>query len=526
LQEIERASWPAPVPPKGSKRRIFRARRIWIALAAMVALVLTTAGAYLGYLNTLPTTVSLNVTNGQKEVAADAPVDLTFNRPVAADALKKALSVTPVTEWTLTSISGQTKYQWSPTKPLADLTTYTLTMKQFEDTTKHQVRASRWTFTTTIVPRVVSVTASDIGPVTDGAEVTPGAQITLTFNDAMVPSTVKVSAGTQPAGLTWAADSRSASMSTRGIPSGPLVLQLAAGAKDSTGHSVKDSWTLVTGLYYHDREHTTALKYPALIQVPNDEFARDQDGLQAADLVFEYLAEGGITRLTAIYSNAPDMIGPIRSSRLVSLKIGRHYEGLLFQSGESQVTQAAAGGDPVPQFFETTGYTFRSGSRIAPDNLMIAGDNVKRAEQNYFPNLPGFAIPKARPAGLTGGTPAATINVDEHNSTYSYDPVMGTYQKREEGHLYLDAHTRQQLRIEMLIVFHTTETQLAIGDGHGSFLHDFDLSTTGKADIYYKGQRYAGTWSGSDAHSPITFALANGQALPLPPGLVWIDVTQ
>src|SRR4029077_4791072 len=171
---------------------------------------------------------------------------------------------------------------------------YTLSLKQIEDTTKHMVRASKWTFTTTIVPHVVSVTASDIGPVTDGAEVTPGAQITLTFNDVMLPSTVKVSAATQPATMTWAADYRSASMSTRGIPSGPLVLQLAAGAKDSTGHTVTDTWTLVTGLYYHDREHTTPLKYPALIQVPNDEFARDQDGLQAADLVFEYLAEGGI----------------------------------------------------------------------------------------------------------------------------------------------------------------------------------------------------------------------------------------
>jgi hypothetical protein len=137
----------------------------------------------------------------------------------------------------------------------------------------------------------------------------------------------------------------------------------------------KPSWTLDSGLDYRDREHTIALKYPALIQVPNDVGALDQDGLQAADIVFEYLAEGGITRLTAVFGTAPDLIGPMRSSRLVSLKIARHYKGLLFQSGESAVTQGAAGADPVPQFGHRRVH-LRTNSRYAPDNQMITGDGV------------------------------------------------------------------------------------------------------------------------------------------------------
>jgi hypothetical protein len=311
-------------------------------------------------------------------------------------------------------------------------------------------------------------------------------------------------------------------MPTSGIPSGPLVLGLAAGAKDSAGRAVRQAWTLDTGLYYRDGEHTVALKYPALIQVPNDEFAVDQDGLQAADVVFEYLAEGGITRLTAAFDNAPDVIGPMRSSRLVSLKIARHYKGLLFQSGESAVTQAAAGTDPVPQFFDTVGYMFRTGTRAAPDNLMISGDGVNRAEQQ-FPNIAAFVIPKARPA-LAGGNPTSRIVVDEHNSSYTYDPIFGTYQKNELGHNYKDAHLGQPLRIEMLIVLHSQESLLPIGDGHGSYIHDFNLDGSGTAQIFYKGQGYSATWASTDRNGPLTFSY-NGQALTLPPGLVWIDVT-
>lgn len=476
----------------------------------------------MAYLNTLPTTLSLNISNGQREVPADQHIQLSFDRSVTLASVESHFSITPAVDGAIVSVSGDRTYEWIPAKPLTDLTRYTITVTSFHDTSNHKVTGGRWLFTTTIVPRIVSVTMPDGSTVTNGLEIMPGSQLTFNWNDAMDASTVKLSVGAQPANLTWAKDGRSAALATSGIPSGPLVLKLAAGAKDQTGHVVKSAWTLDTGLYYRDREHTIALKFPALIQVPNDSNAVDQDGLQAADMVFEYLAEGGITRLTAIYDNAPDIIGPMRSSRLVSLKIARHYRGLLFQSGESAVTASAAGQDPVPQFFDTIGYTFRTNSRYAPDNLMISGDAVNRAEQR-FSGIAAFSVPKQRP-DLTGGSPATRVTVSEHDSTYTYDPVMGTYQKVEAGHAYSDAHLGAPLRIEMLIVLHTQESLLPIGDGHGSFIHDYNLDGTGKVDVYYKGLVYAGVWASPDNHSPLTLSLG-GYPVPMPPGLVWVDVT-
>jgi Protein of unknown function (DUF3048) N-terminal domain/Protein of unknown function (DUF3048) C-terminal domain/Bacterial Ig-like domain len=528
LPQTERPSWPAPAPSRrrgrgpGRGRSGFRFTRGWIALGVVVALALTAGGGYMAYLNTLPTTVSLSVANGQKEVPSDAHIALNFNRSVTLADLESHFTIKPAAAGAIVSVSGQTNYVWIPAKPLADLTTYTITVTSFTDVSKRKVAGGRWSFTTTIVPRIVSVTMPDGAAVTNGLEIMPGSQLSFNWNDAMDPSTVKLSLGAQPATLAWAKDDRSAAVSTSGIRSGPLVLKLAAGAKDQTGHVVRGAWVLDTGLYYRDREHTIALKFPALIQVPNDADAVDQDGLQAADVVFEYLAEGGITRLTAVYGTAPDLVGPMRSSRLVSLKIARHYRGLLFQSGESAVTRSAAGQDPVPQFFDTIGYTFRTNSRYAPDNLMISGDGVNRAEQRY-PGIAAFTVPKARP-DLTGGSPVTRVTVNEHDSTYTYDPMMGTYQKTEAGHTYRDAHLGAPLHIEMLIVLHTQESLLSIGDGHGSYIHDYNLDGTGKADVYYKGLTYVGVWGSADGHSPLTLTLG-GNPVPMPPGLVWIDVT-
>ncbi|MGH7764448.1 MAG: DUF3048 domain-containing protein [Candidatus Dormibacteraceae bacterium] len=496
-----------------------------MAVGLTLLVLLVSVGAYLAYLNTLPTTVTSNFKSGQKDVPTDGRVLLDFSRPVAIAAVKAAFSITPATDGSIMPISGDAHYAWTPAKPLAELTTYTVAMKPIYDVGHHRVNAAQWTFTTIIVPRITSVDGPAGTPLTDGMEIDPGSTLKLTFNDVMETDTIKVTIGTQVAALKWATDGRSATLSTAGIPSGPITLSMAPGGRDQTGHPIPSAFAMKAGIYYHDREHTTALKYPALIQIPNDEFARDQNGLQAAGVIFEYLAEGGITRLTAIFDNAPDLIGPMRSSRFISLKIARHYKGLLFQSGESQATAARAAQEPTPQFFDTIGYQFRTGARIAPDNLMITGTAVQAAQQNYFSSIPAFTVPKARPVLPAGGSLGTKITVDEHYSVYAYDPVTGTYSKTEEGHPYKDASSGQPLHIEMLIILHTTEQLLDVGDGHGAHIHDFDLDTSGAIQLFYKGLGYSGTWASTDSHGPLTFSV-NGQPVNLPPGLVWIDVTQ
>ena len=491
----------------------------------VVLVVLVGVGAFLAYQNTLPTSVTTNIKNGQKDVPTDGSFSLAFSRSVSLQVVEAAFSIDPATDGSITSVGGDTQYAWTPAKPLSELTTYTIELKPILDLSGHHVNGGQWKFTTIIVPRVTAITLPDGTALKDGMEIDPSSSLKLVFNDAMDPATIKATIGGQSATLKWADDDRSATVSTAGMASGPLTVQIASGGHDQSGHTFAAGFTVQTGIYWHDHEHTIALRYPALIQIPNDEFARDQNGLQAADIVFEYLAEGGITRLTGVFEHAPDVIGPMRSARFISLKLGRHYRGLLFQSGESAATRAREASDPTPQFFDTIGYQYRTNARYAPDNLMINGNRVAAAEGLY--GIAAYTIPKARPnLPPDQGTGGTSISVAEHYSTYAYDPVTGTYQKTEEGHHYLDASLKQPLRIEMVIILHTREQLLDVGDGHGAHIHDFDLDTTGAINVFYKGKGYKGTWRSVDSHGPLVFTLDTGQAVSLPPGLVWIDVTQ
>ena len=85
------------------------------------------------------------------------------------------------------------------------------------------------------------------------------------------------------------------------------------------------------------------LNAPLLIQVENLYQARPQSGLSTADVVYEYQTEGGISRFTGIWFTRPptsDLVGPVRSARLIDLRLLQIYGGALLFSGASNYTLA------------------------------------------------------------------------------------------------------------------------------------------------------------------------------------------
>src|SRR6202011_614704 len=113
---------------------------------------------------------------------------------------------------------------------------------------------------------------------------------------------------------------------------------------------------------------------PALVQVENSPDSRPHSGLQNANIVYEYLTEGGITRFTAIYMapSGGDKIGPVRSARLVALRLVNSYQGDLFYSGASDHVLGIIKDTQVPAIDENSDggiYMSRDRSRQAPHNL-------------------------------------------------------------------------------------------------------------------------------------------------------------
>ena len=486
-------------------------------IALLITACLLVSGCALGR---QPLPVTLNVKDKQVEVPIDQALRFDFNTAVGLTTAAAHISFSPAIQGDFELLPGGASISFEPLA-WAENTTYKVTVTSFNDLKGNPIGARSWTFKTTVVPRVESLHDDAGNPLGPGLEVEQGAHVNLVFNTAMSQTATTVTANGQPAQLTWSADGLSAAVSTAGMAVGPLTLALTAG-EDLAKHLAPAGWQVTLDVAYVVHIQTTHLPYPMLVQIPNDGYgARPQVGIQAAAMVFEYQTEGGITRLTALYTDVPAVVGPTRSARRISLRLTRHYHANLFLSGMSNDLHNFLNANPVPTTWDNPPGFYREPSRVAPNNLMLRGDAVA-AEGG---KLPAYAPLNLGVPALASPTPSTTFSVAEHDSNYGYDANTGTYTKIEDGDTMTDASLNKPDQIFMVLVLHTHEFLVPdIENGCCTHGRDFDLDSGGALDIYYRGQHATGSWSSPDPNSPLDFKNNAGQELALPHGLVWVDV--
>ncbi|HVC99831.1 MAG TPA: DUF3048 domain-containing protein [Candidatus Dormibacteraeota bacterium] len=488
------------------------------ALAITVCLLSAACG-----LGKTATPVVLNVKNKQVEVPINQILRFDFGTAVDGSVAEAHISFKPAIEGAFTVLPGAAALTFEPLSWLEG-TTYQVRITSFNSLKDTPLAAESWSFTTTVVPRVESLHDDSGNPLGPGLQVEQGTHVTLVFSTPMSQTATTVTANGQPASLTWSADGLSAAISTAGMAVGRLALALTGG-EDLKKHSVIPGWQVQLDVAYVVHIATTHLPFPALVQIPNDGYgARPQVGVQAAAMILEYQTEGGIQRLTGLYTDVPAVVGPIRSARRISLRLTREYHGDLFLSGMSNDLHNFLNANPVPTTWDNPPGFYRDSNRYAPNNLMLRGDAVLAAE--HASRVPDFSpLTYGSPDLGPSPTPATSFGVAEHNSTYSYDPTTGTYQKVEDGETMTDASLNKPDQIFMVLVLHTSEFLVPdIENGCCTHGRDFNLDAGGPLDIFYRGQHATGSWSSADPNSPLVFKNAAGVTLAMPHGLVWMDV--
>ena len=268
---------------------------------------------------------------------------------------------------------------------------------------------------------------------------------------------------------------------------------------------------------------------PALVQVENAPGSRPQRGLQKADIVFEYLTEGGISRFTALYWNPSGgfRIEPVRSARLVTLRLVQSYGGVLFYSGASDRVQAQIGASGVRGFSESSdgGRCFtRDSTRPAPHNLYTTGDQLRQCLSG--PQLTvGYPPPAAGEPG--SGQPAARFDfpqTDSHRVAYAYDPANRTYAYTDEQGPLTDADNGSQpVAVTNVVLVRVAHHGVGYSeDVNGAEGVDYDLTGSGSADVYTRGAHLAARWDLTQG--PLRLLGGDGRALPLPAGLTWVHL--
>jgi hypothetical protein len=278
-------------------------------------------------------------------------------------------------------------------------------------------------------------------------------------------------------------------------------------------------------------------KRPVLVRIPNDVSARPQTGLSKADMVWELLTEGGITRFMAVFhSEEVDQLGPIRSARLSDLQYAPMLRGILAHVGASTVVlagirAAAARGEfvDVDQFLYGDYYT-RVSFRAPPQNVYTSTARLraaaKAAGDGGTADVPGLAYSLGGPAVGADTKQSFTIPyLGAMRVTYSFDPGQDGYTRVQGGAKTIDAATGAPVVANNVIVIFTDITPRPgiVEDSNGSL--SLDVRTTGKGHgiVFRDGTRYDVTWS-REGNGMYTFALDSGLAVSLRPGQTWVHV--
>lgn len=270
------------------------------------------------------------------------------------------------------------------------------------------------------------------------------------------------------------------------------------------------------------------LPAPLLVQVENAGAARPQSGLSGADIVYEYVAEGGVSRFTAIYFHGPDgRVGPVRSARLVTVKLQHLYQGALIYAGAGTYVQQQLQQQGMPGFDESSasGDLFRIDTRDPPHNLYT--DAHHAADLRQRANLPDVSWQLwQRLTSASGGTPARRFTVPvsiEETPVFAWDAAAHGWTRTEpDTGPVNNQDTGQPLIAATVIVQQVTVTPAPqVVDVNGNIGVDHDLTSGGQAQVFTGGAMYPATWS-QPAGGPPQYALAGGAPAPIAPGLVWI----
>lgn len=266
------------------------------------------------------------------------------------------------------------------------------------------------------------------------------------------------------------------------------------------------------------------------VMVNNQKQARPQSGLHEADIVFEMLAEGNITRLLALYhSTIPDRVGPVRSAREYYFRLADGYGAIYVYHGAA---------DFIDQMIKDSGIDFLNGAqydndkelfiresfRVAPHNsyLLITEAYNKAESKGYEVTAKHKALPFLDEGETVSGEAAPYVKItyfpNDPIVEYKYDEATGTYYRFNDGEQTVDLETETPIQLNNVLII---EAEHKIIDRQGR--RAIDLQSGGFGYLLQQGKIQYVQWENQDG---MIVPVKDGKTVPFVRGKTWINVIQ
>ncbi|MFV0425573.1 MAG: DUF3048 domain-containing protein [Beutenbergiaceae bacterium] len=267
---------------------------------------------------------------------------------------------------------------------------------------------------------------------------------------------------------------------------------------------------------------------PALsIKIENSSQARPQTGLEQADIVWEEMVEGGITRFNAVFhSSIPATVGPIRSLRPMDADISGPLGGLFVASGGQRQFYNEVAKTGLTMLTHDGGASgfYRNQDRVAPHNVFGEPEVFLEQGGDQGPPPPQFSWGRDldEATAMTGAI-AQNIRLTFPAASPGWQWDGQSY-LREEGSDPAETTDGGQIEAVNIIVLRVEITYSGATDPAGSPVPETVLTGTGEALVAAGGHYVEATWAKTDATGALQLTGPDGAAVVLAPGNTWVEL--
>ena len=267
-----------------------------------------------------------------------------------------------------------------------------------------------------------------------------------------------------------------------------------------------------------------SVKRPSLtVKIENTPEALPQWGVDQADVVYEEIVNGGITRLAAIFnSHAPAKVGPVRSVRPTDTQIVWPLGGIFAYSGGAAYAVASISTAPVKLIDESSAGSamFRDPSRYAPHNLFAVAPALFAFGGTPVPPPALFTYRHTTTA--PNGPSVSKIVVpfpSIYPVTWTWDAATQSWDRTLFGQPDVTGTGVRESPKNVVVMF------VDYVNGIGTEASYANLQGSGPVTIFTDGKKLQGTWSrGSSKGDVVTYQSASGAPIALTPGQTWVEL--
>ncbi|KGP89688.1 hypothetical protein N780_10200 [Pontibacillus chungwhensis BH030062] len=267
------------------------------------------------------------------------------------------------------------------------------------------------------------------------------------------------------------------------------------------------------------------------VMVNNHSYARPQSGLNDADLVYEVLAEGSITRFLAFYhSNQPEVVGPVRSAREYYFTIAKGYDAIYLYHGAAEYIENQLKAGAIDHlngmYYDNDRNLFKRESfRNAPHNSYILLDAVYDVakQKGYDVTKDHEPLPFLTEEEIQSlnGQQASNVTITYSNTpqetvTFKYNPEEENYARFSDGEATVDYHSKEATTVDNIFIVETGHRVI-----DSKLRRAIDLNSGGDGYLIQKGQVQKVTWKNEGGR---IYPFKDGKKLGFVPGKTWVNI--